>query len=110
MARILLAIFLAAFVGWSSCAVADKRVALVIGNSEYPRAQRLLNPRNDAQDMADTLKSLGFEVILRVDADKQGFAQAVEEFSRAVRRGGPVLLCRPWHAVPGAQLPYAGRR
>jgi len=86
MARILstLAIFLAAFVGWASCAVADKRVALVIGNSEYPRAQRLLNPRNDAQDIADTLKALGFEVILRVDADKQGFAQAMAEFSRAV--------------------------
>jgi uncharacterized caspase-like protein len=68
---------------WDSCAHADKRVALVIGNSEYG-TQRLLNPRNDAQDMAETLKSLGFEVILRVDADKQSFLQALAEFFRAV--------------------------
>ena len=67
---------------WDSCARADKRVALVIGNSEYG-TQRLLNPRNDAQDMAESLKSLGFEVILRVDADKQGFLQALAEFARA---------------------------
>jgi hypothetical protein len=70
------------YLAWDSCAHADKRVALVIGNSEY-ETQRLLNPRNDAQDMAETLKSLGFEVILRVNADKQGFLQALAEFARA---------------------------
>jgi uncharacterized caspase-like protein len=63
---------------------ADKRVALVIGNSEYGTQMRLLNPRNDAQGMAETFKSLGFEVILRIDADKQSFLQALAEFSRAV--------------------------
>jgi hypothetical protein len=71
------------FIAWSTCAYADKRVALVIGNSEYG-TQRLLNPRNDAQDMAESLNSLGFEVILRVDADKQGFLQALAEFARRV--------------------------
>src|SRR5260221_6150977 len=68
---------------WDSCAHATRRVALVIGNSECG-TKRLLNPRNDGQDMAETLKSLGFEVILRVDADKQSFLQALAEFSRAV--------------------------
>jgi hypothetical protein len=69
---------------WSACAHADKRVALVIGNSDYGTQARLLNPRNDAQDVAEQLKSLGFEVILRVDADKQTFLQALAEFSRTV--------------------------
>jgi uncharacterized caspase-like protein len=45
---------------------------------------RLLNPRNDAQDMANALKSLGFEVLLRVDADQQSFTRALEDFTRAV--------------------------
>src|SRR6266852_5297161 len=72
------------FFAWGPCAYADKRVALVIGNSEYATQMRLLNPRNDAQDMADALKSLGFEVFLRVNADKQGFMQALAEFARAV--------------------------
>jgi uncharacterized caspase-like protein len=72
------------FFAWGACAHADKRVALVIGNSEYGTQARLLNPRNDAQDIAESLKSLGFEVILRVDADKQTFLQALAEFSRRV--------------------------
>src|SRR5215470_14160967 len=65
-------------------AYADKRVALVVGNSEYGAQMRLLNPRNDAEDMANTLKSLGFEVILRINADKQNFFQALAEFARAM--------------------------
>ena len=72
------------FFAWGPCAYADKRVALVIGNSEYATQMRLLNPRNDAQDMADALKSLGFEVFLRVDADQQSFTRALEDFTRAV--------------------------
>ena len=80
--RVLTAMFL--FLTWSTYANADKRVALVIGNSEYETRSRLLNPRNDAQDMADSLRSLGFEVISRVNADKQSFLQALAEFSRAV--------------------------
>src|SRR5262249_47790956 len=81
--RILTTIFIH-FFAWSTFAHADKRVALVIGNSDYETRLRLLNPRNDAQDMADSLRSLGFDVILRVNADKQGFMQALAEFSRAV--------------------------
>src|SRR5215470_6247893 len=77
-----LIVFFFCFFAWS--ANADKRVALVIGNSEYGAQMRLLNPRNDAEDMANTLKSLGFEVTLRINADKQNFFQALAEFARAV--------------------------
>ncbi len=80
--RVLATIFF--IFAWSTFAHADKRVALVVGNSDYETRLRLLNPRNDAQDMADSLRSLGFDVILRVNADRQGFMQALAEFSRAV--------------------------
>src|SRR5215472_10332817 len=39
-------------------ALADKRVALVIGNSAYRSVARLDNPRNDAQLLDNTLRSL----------------------------------------------------
>ena len=42
---------------------ADKRVALVIGNSAYEHTGKLANPKNDASDMAAVLKKLGFQVI-----------------------------------------------
>jgi uncharacterized caspase-like protein len=44
-------------------ALADKRVALVLGNSAYQNAPPLANPVNDAALMAQTLKDAGFDVV-----------------------------------------------
>ena len=44
---------------------AVKRVTLVIGNQDY--MDILENPINDAKGMARVLKSIGFEVILKLD-------------------------------------------
>src|SRR4051812_32007337 len=62
-----------------SAAQADRRVAMVVGNSAYASAASLRNPRNDASDMAETLKKLGFEVELGLDLDQQNFAVAIEK-------------------------------
>ena len=43
--------------------LSDKRTALVIGNGDYQNARKLLNPFNDATDMAAALREVGFEVI-----------------------------------------------
>ena len=48
-------------------AAADKRVALVIGNSAYVHAAPLPNPVNDAGDIAKALTEVGFEVTLGLD-------------------------------------------
>src|ERR1700751_5286794 len=50
--------------GWclaGAPAYAEKRVALVIGNSAYEKVARLPNPANDAALVADPLKSAGFD-------------------------------------------------
>lgn len=57
------------------------RVALVIGNSRYKSAP-LPNPENDAGDMAVVLKQLGFEVILKKDADQRTMQSALRSFSK----------------------------
>ena len=44
-------------------AFAEKRVALVIGNSGYLNVARLGNPGNDASAMTETLKGAGFDVV-----------------------------------------------
>ncbi len=92
--------FILAFIcGSGSFAYADKRVALVVGNSEYESRLRLVNPRNDAQDVAEMLNSLGFEVILRVDTDKQGFLQGLAEFARAVTGAEVALFFYAGHGI-----------
>src|SRR6476646_8793247 len=42
--------------------IANRRIALVIGNGAYTSAPPLKNPPNDARDMAANLKTLGFDV------------------------------------------------
>src|SRR6476660_3594926 len=63
-----------------SPAKADKRVALVVGNSSYRNITRLDNPRNDASLIAETLRSIGFELVggrALIDLDKAGLDRAV---------------------------------
>jgi uncharacterized caspase-like protein len=80
--------------GMSSAAHAEKRVALVIGNSAYQTVPKLPNPDSDAKLMSDTLTSLGFFVVgggARLDLDKAGFDAALQQF-RAQLVGADVAL------------------
>ncbi|MGY4502961.1 hypothetical protein ACVWYH_006918 [Bradyrhizobium sp. GM24.11] len=60
-----------AFAGVASSTAAaaeGRRVALVIGNGAYRNVPALLNPPNDASDIAAALKRLGFTVSLATNA------------------------------------------
>ena len=63
---------------------ADKRVALVIGNSAYKHVTELPNPKNDAADIAASLRQLGFQVIDGFDLDKAAFDRKVRDFAAAI--------------------------
>ena len=58
----------------------DKRVALVIGNSNYEYQSTLSNPINDATDVAEKLVSLGFDVFLIHDVNYRDFDTALKKF------------------------------
>ena len=60
-------------------AAAERRIALVIGNAQYP-ASKLKNPANDATAMATALRKLGFTVIYREDATQRVMLSAMREF------------------------------
>lgn len=59
-----------------------RRVALVIGNGDYQYTPKLKNPRNDAEDVGAALKRLGFDVVVALDVDQNGFQAALREFDR----------------------------
>lgn len=61
-----------------------RRVALVIGNSDYKHTARLKNPRNDAQDVGDALKRLGFEVTEGLDLDKRSMERTIRQFGSSL--------------------------
>jgi len=61
--------------------IAEKRLALVFGNSQYNNRAPLKNPVNDANLMEGTLKELGFDVIKKLDAGKEEMTSAIREFN-----------------------------
>jgi len=62
-------------------ASAERRVALVVGNSAYKNTAPLKNPSNDAVDMAGTLRRLGFEVIDGTDLSKREMEKRIRTFA-----------------------------
>lgn len=78
-------ILLAAIVAASLPASAqDKKVALVIGNANYEAAPKLRNTVNDAADLSQKLRTLGFEVIEGMDLSKRATDQSIQRFSAAL--------------------------
>ena len=80
-------------------AMAERRVALVIGNAQYAYAPALPNPRNDAQDISDLLKKIGFEVIVGFDLDQANFARTIDDFARALEGADVGLFFYAGHGL-----------
>jgi uncharacterized caspase-like protein len=83
-------------------AAAEKRIALVMGNSAYQKVTRLDNPRNDATLMAETLSSLGFTLIggrAQLDLDKAALDTDVQDFGRQIQGADVALFYYAGHGV-----------
>jgi len=91
---------------WATAALAEKRVALVIGNSKYTTAGALTNPTNDASDMAAALKPLGFEVIEGYDLDKAAFDKKIREFASVLSSAGAGVFFYAGHGLQVSGVNY----
>jgi Caspase domain/YARHG domain len=95
-AATLLAVFIA------SPAAAERRVALVVGNSAYQSVPRLDNPKNDALLVADTLGRLGFTLVgsgAQVDLDKSKFDSVVQSFGNQLIGADVALFYYAGHGL-----------
>ncbi len=80
-------------------ALAEKRVALVIGNAAYQHAPALANPKHDAEGMAEALRALDFEVLLGVDLDKPGIERLLQVFAEKLDRADVALVFYAGHGL-----------
>lgn len=78
---------------------AERRVALVIGNSAYSGLPALPNPANDAGDIAARLRALGFEVVLGLDLTRAGFQRTLFDFAARLNGAETSLLFYAGHGV-----------
>ena len=103
--------------GFASLATAsaEKRVALVIGNSDYQLTRVLPNPRNDAEAVAALLRQIGFaagDVIAQAGSRLRAMRQEVRAFAAKAAGAEVALVYYAGHGieVAGRELSGPGGR
>jgi len=77
----------------------EGRYALVIGNASYKNSRPLTNPVNDAQDMATSLRRLGFDVIEKENISRKEMTNSIREFGELIAKGGIGLFYYAGHGM-----------
>ncbi len=83
-----------------SAALAEKRVALVIGNSAYQNVEKLKNPSNDATKLARKLRTIGFDkVTLKLDLSYSALRRTLGRFARDAAGADIALVYFAGHGI-----------
>ncbi|MFL6972719.1 MAG: caspase domain-containing protein [Xanthobacteraceae bacterium] len=91
----------------AGAALAQKRVALVIGNSTYQSVARLANPINDAAAIAQMFKNAGFDsVTMRRDLGVLEFKRALREFLDAAQDAEIAVMYYAGHGIQVGDMNY----
>jgi len=100
--RVVSAIVLALCSVWLCCqpAFAEKRIALVIGNSSYERVPQLSNPLNDATAMSEMFKRAGFDAVrLKLDLKANEMRRALRDFADEARDADIAIIYFAGHGL-----------
>lgn len=100
------AMFICGTIGLTGTAVAEKRVALVVGNSEYGSNGVLKNPEVDAKAVSRKLSSLGFRVIEGYNLDYDEMRETVREFARETRDADLTVFYYAGHGIAVDNVNY----
>ncbi|MCC2110918.1 MAG: caspase family protein, partial [Hyphomicrobiales bacterium] len=87
-----------------SLTLAEPRLALVVGNSNYTNTSVLPNPVNDANLIAAALRNAGFEVEVALDVTQRDLKRAVRDFSQRLEAAGPDGVGLFYYAGHGLQV------
>ncbi len=85
-------------------AVAEPRLALVVGNSAYRQLPALRNPGNDAGLVAATLEKVGFRVTTAMNVTRADFLRAVRTFAGEIEEAGRDTVAVLFFAGHGIQF------
>ena len=69
----------------------------MIGNNDYKNVPKLQKAVNDARTMGDTLKQLGFTVMVAENQTRQAFSQTLLAFDKAVEPGDTAFFFYAGH-------------
>ncbi|MES0812688.1 caspase family protein [Roseibium sp. SCPC15] len=92
-------LLLVAILTSAGVAQAERRVALVIGNSGYQHVAALKNPYNDAKGMVQKLQGLDFEVVEGLDLDLSSLRFKIKEFVSKLDKADIALFYYAGHGL-----------
>jgi len=96
---LIVATWLSTWLGTGS-ALAEKRVALVMGNSAYKNVGRLANPVNDAALVGGMFKKAGFDTVdIKLDLNVVDMRKALREFGSKVRDADVAVIYYAGHGI-----------
>ncbi len=83
----------------ADAALADKRVAFVVGNGAYKNVAQLPNPPIDAKAMAATLRNVGFEVIEGTNLTRDTMTAKLLDFGRKAQGADVAVFYYAGHGI-----------
>lgn len=84
----------------------DKRLALVIGNSNYTHGGTLANPENDADAISEKLIDLGFNVLSHKNVDQKSMQQMIDDFGIMLKHYDVGLFFFAGHGIQAKGTNY----
>ena len=77
----------------------SNRRALVIGNDSYKQISKLVNAREDAKAVAESLEQVGYMVTLKLDLTEKEMKSALRVFKSQINGGEEVVIFYAGHGV-----------
>src|SRR5262245_10044130 len=93
------ALSVAALLFSGESALAEKRVAFVVGNAAYKNVPMLPNPAMDAQTMARTLRNVGFDVVEGINLTRDKMAEKLLDFGRKTEGADVAVFYYAGHGI-----------
>ena|SRR5437763_1177898 len=83
----------------SNAALADKRVAFVVGNGAYKNVPALPNPAVDARSMAKLLRNVGFDVVEGSNLSRDKMTEKLLDFGKRAEGADVALFFYAGHGI-----------
>ncbi|MCV0396085.1 MAG: caspase family protein [Rhizobiaceae bacterium] len=83
----------------TSASAEERRLALVVGNTDYAHLAPLANAERDAAEIGAVLESLGYEVTVATNVDRNGFQVAAREFLGKLEDADAALFYYAGHGI-----------
>jgi uncharacterized caspase-like protein len=99
MRFLIAALSVAGFLVSANAALADKRVAFVVGNGAYKNVAPLPNPAVDAKSMAKLLRNVGFDVVEGANLTRDKMTEKLLDFGKKAEGADVALFFYAGHGI-----------